>query len=164
MNTTKGGTDALNEYDKKLFDYIVQNGIEAQHLVFEKSCHSVKEAAEAVNASPEDLVKNICLIDDAGNLIVTIVKGEHRVSTTRVGQVLDIAPPRTAKVEEILEKTGYPCGGVPSFSYEAMYLVDTKVMEKEYIYTGGGSEYSLVRISPAELVKANGAQVVRIRK
>jgi prolyl-tRNA editing enzyme YbaK/EbsC (Cys-tRNA(Pro) deacylase) len=154
----------LNQYDRKLYDYIVQKGIEAEHLVFEKSCHSVQEAAEAVNASPKDLVKNICLMDDEGNLIVAIVKGEHRVSTTKVGQALNIAPPRTATVEEILEKTGYPCGGVPSFSYEAMYLVDKKVMEKDFIYTGGGSEYSLVRISPSELVKANGARVVRIRK
>jgi prolyl-tRNA editing enzyme YbaK/EbsC (Cys-tRNA(Pro) deacylase) len=37
-------------------------------------------------------------------------------------------------------------------------------MEKDFVYTGGGSEYSLVRISPAELVRANSAQVVNIRK
>jgi prolyl-tRNA editing enzyme YbaK/EbsC (Cys-tRNA(Pro) deacylase) len=154
----------LNEYDRKLLNYMVQNGIQAEHLVFEKSCHSVREAAEAVNATPQDLVKNVCLVDAAGTLIVAIVKGEHRVSTEKVGQVLNIAPPRTATVEEILKKTGYPCGGVPSFSYEAVFLIDTKVMEKDFVYTGGGSEYSLVRISPAELQRANGAQVVRIRE
>lgn len=160
----KGGIDKLNKYDRKLYDYIAQNDINAEHLVFEKSCHSVQEAADAVGASPEDLVKNLCLIDDAGSLIVAIVKGEDRVSTKKAGRALGIAPPRIATVEEILKKTGYPCGGVPSFSYKAYYLVDQRVMEKEFVYTGGGSEYSLVRISPAELVKANGAQVVNIRK
>ena len=154
----------MNKYDRKLYDYIVQNNIKAEHLVFKKSCHSVQEAADAVGASPEDLVKNLCLIDDAGSLIVAIVKGEDRVSTKKAGRALGTAPPRTATVEEILEKTGYPCGGVPSFSYNARYLVDQRVMEKDFVYTGGGSEYSLVRISPAELVKANGAQVVNIRK
>ena len=154
----------MNQYDKKLYDYIVRKGIDAEHMVFEKSCHSVQEAADAVGAAPEDLVKNLCLIDDKGGLIVAIVKGEDRVSTKKVGQALGIAPPRTATVEEILEKTGYPCGGVPSFSYNARYLVDQRVTEKDFIYTGGGSEYSLVKISPAELVKANGAQVVNIRK
>lgn len=154
----------MNKYDRKLYDYIAQNDINAEHLVFEKSCHSVQEAADAVGASPEDLVKNLCLIDDAGSLIVAIVKGEDRVSTKKAGRALGIAPPRIATVEEILKKTGYPCGGVPSFSYKAYYLVDQRVMEKEFVYTGGGSEYSLVRISPAELVKANGAQVVNIRK
>ena len=160
----KGGIDKLNKYDRKLYDYIAQNDINAEHLVFEKSCHSVQEAADAVGASPEDLVKNLCLIDDAGSLIVAIVKGEDQVSTKKAGRALGIAPPRIATVEEILKKTGYPCGGVPSFSYKAYYLVDQRVMEKEFVYTGGGSEYSLVRISPAELVKANGAQVVNIRK
>ena len=154
----------MNKYDRKLYDYIAQNDINAEHLVFEKSCHSVQEAADAVGASPEDLVKNLCLIDDAGSLIVAIVKGEDQVSTKKAGRALGIAPPRIATVEEILKKTGYPCGGVPSFSYKAYYLVDQRVMEKEFVYTGGGSEYSLVRISPAELVKANGAQVVNIRK
>ena len=154
----------MNQYDKKLYDYITEKGIQAEHMVFEKSCHSVHEAADAVGAAPEDLVKNICLVDDSGGLIVAIVKGEDRVSTKKVGKALGIAPPRPATVEEILEKTGYPCGGVPSFSYNARYLVDKRVMEKEYVYTGGGSEYSLIRISPAELVIANGAQVVNIRK
>jgi prolyl-tRNA editing enzyme YbaK/EbsC (Cys-tRNA(Pro) deacylase) len=37
-------------------------------------------------------------------------------------------------------------------------------MEKEVVYSGGGSEKSLVRISPQELQKANQGQVVRIRK
>jgi Cys-tRNA(Pro)/Cys-tRNA(Cys) deacylase len=164
MYPWKGGICKLNQYDRKLYDYIVQRGIKAEHMVFEKSCHSVQEAADAVGASPEDLVKNICLVDDSGSLIVAIVKGEDRVSTKKVGQALGIAPPRPASVEEILEKTGYPCGGVPSFSYNARYLVDQRVMEKEYVYTGGGSEYSLIKITPAELVKANGAQVVNIRK
>ena len=66
----------------------------------------MREAAEAAGVSPEDLVKNICLIDSHDNLIVAIVKGEDRVSTSRVGKALQIEKPRTAGENEILEKTG----------------------------------------------------------
>jgi len=154
----------MNQFKRKLSNFLLNNNIYAQHLIFEQSCHSVQEAAKAAGTSPENFVKNICMIDNDGNLIVAIVKGEDRASTSRVSKVLNIERPRIASPEEILEKTGYPCGGVPSFGYKALFLIDTKVMEKDVVYTGGGSQNSLVKISTRELQKANNAEIVKIRK
>jgi Cys-tRNA(Pro)/Cys-tRNA(Cys) deacylase len=154
----------MNPYEEKLLIFIKEHDIQAEHLSFEQSCRSVAEAAQAVNASPEDLVKNICLVDTYGQPIIAIVKGEDRVSTSRIAQVLNMDSPRMATAEEILEKTGYPCGGTPSFGYQATFLIDPRVMEKEVVFTGGGSETSLVKIGPQELVRANQGTVVRIRK
>jgi prolyl-tRNA editing enzyme YbaK/EbsC (Cys-tRNA(Pro) deacylase) len=42
--------------------------------------------------------------------------------------------------------------------------VDPKVIEKDYIYTGGGSEYSLVRIKSEILTKVNNGLTMRVRK
>jgi Cys-tRNA(Pro)/Cys-tRNA(Cys) deacylase len=154
----------MDSYKEKIKKYLKDNYIKAEHLSFETSCHSVEEAAQAVNASAEDFVKNICLINKEGNLIVAIVKGEDRASTKKIGKVLGIERPRTADPQEILEKTGFICGGVPSFGYVATFLIDPKVMEKEAIYSGGGSEKSLIKISPQELLKANQGQVIKIRK
>jgi len=154
----------MDSYKEKIKKYLKDNHIKAEHLSFETSCHSVEEAAQAVNASAEDFVKNICLINKEGNLIVAIVKGEDRASTKKIGKVLGIERPRTADPQEILEKTGFICGGVPSFGYVATFLIDPKVMEKEAIYSGGGSEKSLIKISPQELLKANQGQVIKIRK
>jgi Cys-tRNA(Pro)/Cys-tRNA(Cys) deacylase len=39
-----------------------------------------------------------------------------------------------------------------------------EVMEREIVYTGGGSETSLVKISTQELVRANQGTILRIRK
>ena len=104
------------------------------------------------------------MVEGTGRLIVGIVKGEDRVSTSRVARVLNTEGVRTATPEEILEKTGYPCGGTPSFGYPAIFLVDQKVFEMEFVYTGGGSERSLVKIRPTEIIRGNRAEVVRIRK
>ncbi len=153
----------MNSYDRKLSQYMREHHIDGEHLVFEQSCHSVAEAAEAAGVSPSDFVKNICMLDAHGNAIIAIVRGEDRASTSRVAKALQIERPRTAEPEEILHKTGYPCGGTPSFGYKACFLIDPKVMEKELVYTGGGSEYALVRVSTEELVRANHGRVVRIR-
>ncbi len=154
----------MDQFEKKLRDYISHNNVDGEHLLFEESCHSVEEAARASNSSPEDFVKNICMVDQQGNLIVAIVKGEDKVSAKRVGKALDIRPPRIASPEEILEKTGFICGGVPSFGYEAVFLIDPRVLEKEVVYSGGGSQRALLKISTQELQRASSGQVVRVRK
>ncbi len=151
-------------YEERLKNFMLENSIEAEQLAFSKSCHSVQEAANAAGVSAKEFVKNICMIDDKGNLIVAIVKGEDRVSTSRVGKALEIDTTRIATESEILEKTGFPCGGVPSFGYKATFIIDPKVMEKEILYTGGGSPYSLLRITSQELLKSTNALVARIRK
>ncbi len=154
----------MSEYEGKLKNYMNDNNILAEHLVFGQSCHTVKEAAQAANANVDDLVKNICLIDSHHRLIVAIVKGEDRVSTTRVSQVLKTGSVRIAEPKEILVKAGYPVGGTPSFGFEAVFLIDPRVMEKEIVYTSGGSTRSLVRMSAKELQRANKGLVITIRK
>lgn len=154
----------MDLHEEKLKEFLRKNNIQCEYLRFEQSCHSVEEAANAANASPEDFVKDICLIDSNNNLIVAIVKGEDRASTSKIGEILNIERPRIATPEEILEKTGYPCGGVPSFGYSAIFLIDEKVMKKEIVYSSGGSECSLIKISPKELARVNKGRVLRIRK
>ncbi len=151
-------------YEEKLKSFIRGKGIDAQHLAFSQSCHSVAEAALAVNASAEDFAKSICMLGANGGLVVAIVKGEDRASAKYLALALGIERPRIASPEQIFEKTGYPCGGTPPFGYEARFVIDDKVMEKEFIYAGGGSENSLVKVAPAQMQKANGAIVARARK
>ena len=118
----------MDPHEEKLKRFILENGIRAEHSHFEESCHSVAEAAHAVGATPDTFVKNICMIDPRGNLIVAIVKGEDQVDLKLVGDALGGAKPRIATAEEILIKTGYPCGGTPSFGYQARFLIDERVM------------------------------------
>lgn len=154
----------MDKPEEKLKKFIQDNDVRCSHLSFEQSCHSVEEAAKAANVKATGFVKNICMIDSQGNLIVAIVKGEDRASTSRVAKILNVAQVRIATPEEILDKAGYPCGGVPSFGYYAKFLIDPKVIEKEIVYSGGGSENSLIRIDPKELQKTNDGKIVRIRK
>ena len=153
-----------NLWEEKLKTVMQAKEIRGEHRVFSQSCHSVAEAAAAVGGTPGDFVKNVCLVDENARLIVAIVKGEDRVSTTRVAQAVGVQKVRTASPAEVLEKTDYPAGGTPSFGYEAVFLIDPRVMEKEMVYTGGGSENALVFIAPQEIHRANLGRIVRIRK
>jgi Cys-tRNA(Pro)/Cys-tRNA(Cys) deacylase len=135
-------------FENKLKEFLTKHGVDYQYLHFATSCHSVQDAAESVNANINDCIKNICMIDSDGNVIVAIVKGEHRASTARVAKALNISRPRVADPDEIVSKIGYPCGGVPAFGLPAIFLIDPKVMEKPTVYTSGGSDKSLIKITP----------------
>ena len=154
----------MDPYEEKLKRFMRDNNVNGEHLSFRESCHSVEEAASAANAGPDDFVKGICMIDSNGKLIVAVVCGGDRASTSRVEKALNIDRPRVATPKEALEKAGYPCGGIPSFGYDARFLIDPRVMERDAVYTGGGSVRSLVRISPKELLRVNKGEIVRVRK
>src|SRR5207247_3929718 len=57
--------------------------------------------------TPQELVKNMCLLDREGRLITAIVKGEDRVSVSRIAKMLQREGLRLATPAEILETTGY---------------------------------------------------------
>lgn len=154
----------LESQEEKLQQYIHGSKIEAEHLIFETSCHTAAEAAQSAGATLEDLVKNVCLVTDTGEFIVAIVKGEDRVDAGRIAALLGCKKPKHASAETVLLRTGYAVGGVPSFGYEATILIDERVMEKPWVLTGGGSERSLVRITPIDLAEASAGRIAVIRK
>lgn len=63
----------------------------------------------------------------------------------------------------MLAKTGYPAGGTPPFGFAATFLMDERVFERDFVYAGGGSEHGLIKITPRELQRVNGARVAKIR-
>lgn len=138
-------------YDRKLKTFIEETGIAAEHLVFDRSCHSVEEAAAAAGVGSDDFIKSICMIGRTGNLIVAVVKGEDRADRRLVGELLGEKPPRLAKPDEILERTGYPCGGTPPFGFPAAFVIDERVLERKVVYAGGGTPTSLIRVRPADI-------------
>lgn len=154
-----------NPYEARLRTLIAEKGWAIEHFSFEVSTHSVAEAARVVHAEPEDLIKNICLITPDDRLLVAIVKGEDRVSVENVAHAIGLdAKPRLANADEILTRTGYPMGGTPSFGFEALFLMDERVFEKEMVFTGGGSPSSLARAAPQELQRANRGITACLRK
>ena len=153
----------MDPYAARLAEWLAQHDVRAEHHTFDASTHSVAEAAAAVGGSAEDFVKSICMVADAGTFVVAIVKGEDRASTTRVSAAIG-QPIRLAKPEEMLARTGYPAGGTPPFGFDATFLVDERVMERAYVWGGGGSDRALVRVAPTEMLRANGGRVARVRK
>lgn len=150
--------------EQQLLAFIAQHNVKAEHLRFTQSCHSVAEAALAANGTPQDFIKSICMLTTTGQLVVAIVKGEDRASTTRVKAALGGLDVRLATPAEMLALSGYPAGGTPPFGYPGTFFVDERVLQKPFVFGGGGSEQALVKLTPDELLRANHGRVARVRK
>lgn len=154
----------MNQYEEKLKKFLQDHKIQAEHIHFDESVHTVEEACQQTNAQPDDFIKTICMISNDGKTISAIVLGSNRASTSRVAKALNIERPNVATPEQALEKTGYLVGGTPPFGYEATFLIDPKVTEKEFVYVGGGAPTALVRIAVKELLRVCKGRIVRVRK
>ncbi len=144
-------------------EYMAKHGIAGEFLEFPESCHTAEEAAAAAKADINHIVKNVCLIDGNGNAIIAIVRATDRASTGRLGKLLGTEI-RVATAAEVLAKTGYPPGGVPSFGTNVRVFIDDRVMEQKEVYTSGGTANSLVKIMPDELKRVSKGEFMRIRK
>ena len=101
-----------------------------------------------------DLVtKSMIFKDDESRTVVGMVPARFRVSASGLGRILNCAPPVLVSPNEAYERTGYPVGGMPCFGYDAILVIDPWVTRKQFVYTGGGSEFSLVKISTDEIVR-----------
>lgn len=156
-------TYQMIQYEKKLIQFIDKKGINAEHLIFDESIHTVADCTRVTGFSIDYITKSIIMVDQKDETIIGLIPAKFRVSTKRVGKLLGIPLPIVASPEKVLEKTGYPAGGMPFIGYIGILLVDNRILEKEYIFTGGGSSRSLLKIPIVEILKLEPL-VARIRK
>ncbi len=162
----------FKDYEYKLKKFISENKIAAEHIHFSASVHTVEEAAREAKASADDFVKSVCTVSkrtDASGVhtletIIAIILGSDRVKQEKIEKLLQIKKPQIASPQEVLDRTGYPAGGTPPFGYEAIFLMDKNVLQKNTVYAGGGSPQALIRISPEEILRINKAQIADIVK
>lgn len=154
---------ALDSFEKKLADYCAAKGLQCEPFYFEESTHSVAEAAKAAKCREQDLVKNICLVDEAGGLVVAIVRGDKRLDKKKleelIGGKLVFCTP-----EQVLSLTGFPAGGVPSLGLvgRGRIFVDSLVAQRDFVLGGGGSARALARVRVADVVADGSAVVVDV--
>ncbi len=152
-------SDDSGAYEARLREHMRAQQVRAEHLTFEQSCHSVAEAALAADVTERDFVKTICLCSKSGRVVAIVVKGEDRANRQAAQQALGLGKLNIASPREMLERTGYPAGGTPPFGFDAVFLIDERVLEMPVVYAGGGSEKALTRIEPQELVQVSAGQV-----
>lgn len=144
-----------------LEEFIEVNGINAQILTFDEEVATCKQAKQMEQVTP--VVKTILLAHEQG-FALAILEGTQKVDFSKIETILHTKKVRLATFEEVAEVTGYEVGAVPPISiYGTPTLIDEKVMTHAWVLAGGGTTFSLLKITPKQILEhAYEPQVVSI--
>ena len=143
--------------------FLDEASIAAEIVYLAADTPTVETAAEAAGCRTDQIGKSILfLADDAPWLV--IANGTNRVGYKALADHLGISRKRLklAKADEVLDITGYPVGTVPPFGHRQTLptIIESRVMEQELIYAGGGAINALMRLATGELLRVSAGQIV----
>ncbi len=125
-------------------------GYDTEFIKFEENVKTVAQAENLLDVSSEEIVKSLVVIGEEP--LLCIVPGNRSVDFTKLTEMY--GDTRLATPKEVKDVTGYEIGGVPPIA-DIKVLIDERIMEKRYVYGGGGNERTLLKISPEDILKIN---------
>ena len=142
--------------------FLEERGVEAE-IVEAGEAWSSAEAARSMGVSLGDVAKTVVFVGD-GEVVLVVLPGDARVDQKRLARLLGYRRLRLARPEEVEAATGYRPGAVPPVGHRGgvSVVVDRALLERRWVYAGGGSERHLLRIRPSDIVALTGARVVDV--
>lgn len=145
--------------------FVEETGIRAEVIHLPEETPTVEAAAAVAGCLPEQIGKSILFLAEEEPYLV-VANGLNRVGYKALADYLGTSRRRLklAKPDIVLDITGYPVGTVPPFGHKEKLptIVEARVMEQDEIFAGGGAINALMRLSPEELVRVSGAEVVSL--
>jgi Cys-tRNA(Pro)/Cys-tRNA(Cys) deacylase len=157
---------SMSDASNRVKRWIEDNNVDAEMLGFADSVHSVQEAVAVSGYPVERFTKSIVMLTSDDSLVIALVPADARASTERVRKALGLTDrPRIVTAEESERYLGQQLGGnSPLNAPNASILIDPKVLERDWVLTGGGDDRNLVKIPVAELKRVVIYTEVRVRK
>ena len=153
----------------RLAAYLAAHGLAAEVVRLDAHTPTVETAAQVMGTTTDRIVKSVLFLlagpeGAAPEPVLVIANGLARVDDKRVAAHLGVSRRKLklAGPAEVLAHTGYPVGGVPPLGHPAPLrtLLDPAVLAQPEVYAGGGAVDALLRQTPAEIVRATGAELL----
>ncbi|MFZ0612594.1 MAG: YbaK/EbsC family protein [Desulfobacterales bacterium] len=145
--------------------FIAERGIEASILPMAAHTSTVDDAARELKVAAEQIIKSLVfMVNDQPLLVIT--NGTARVDRKKLATLLGVGRKRVrfADADQARDITGFVVGSMPPFGHRQTLrtLVAPAVTRLDLIYGGGGDIDAMLRLTPAELLRATTAEVVEV--
>jgi len=154
----------LSSSARRVQQALDSQGVQLKVQELPQSTRTAAEAASAVGCSVGQIVKSLVLVPQAGGEpVLALVSGTNRLDEALLGEVLGGAV-RMATAEEVRAATGFAIGGVPPVGHlqPLPTYIDRDLMEYEAIWAAAGTPRAVFQLSPAELVRITGGEVLQL--
>lgn len=149
--------------NKDLQFFIDENQVIAEILPMEADTPTVPAAAQALGVAEEQIIKSLVFLVD-GQPTLVIGNGTRKIDNRQIARHFGVGRKRVkmARPDQALEITGYVVGAMPPFGHQTRLktIVDPGVMAHTEIFGGGGEINAMLRLTPQELLRVTGAEIV----
>ena len=148
-----------------LQQFIDEHQIEAIILPMAEHTLTVPDAARALQVEPDQIIKSLVFLIKGEPLLVInngLAKVEQRKVAARLG--VGRKQVKLASADHALAITGYVVGSMPPFGHRQILptFVDPAITEHSIIFGGGGEIDAMLRLTPAELIRVTGAELLPV--
>ena len=140
-------------------------GFAGEVVEMSQTTRSATEAAAAIGCQVEQIAKSLIFkTRQTGKPVLVIASGVNRVKEKKIetllGERLD-----KADADFVREHTGFAIGGVPPVGYSSALevFVDEDLLQYREIWAAAGTPFAVFRLTPEDLVKMTGGQVITIK-
>lgn len=136
---------------EKARGFLKQHHLEDRIRVFEKGTETVEKAAEQIGCLPSEIAKSMAF-ELGERSILIVAAGDVRIDNKKYKDEFG-KKAKMIKKEDLIEKIGYPMGGVCPFNVneDVEIYMDHSLKRFEKVYPAGGSEDSVIELSLQEL-------------
>ncbi len=111
------------------------------------------DASQALEVDIDRIIKVLIGKTRKKTFFCAILLGHQHFNKDKLKQILNAKVDRLAQKKEIEELTGFSPGGVPPIGLpEIPCVIDSAVMEKDFVVGSAGSPYYGLKVSPQVIV------------
>jgi len=130
-----------------------------------QTTRTAAEAAAAIGCQVGQIAKSLVFRGKQSHRpILVIASGPNRVSEANLGELVG-EPIERADADYVRQRTGFAIGGVPPVGHLETLLtfVDEDLLRYEDIWAAAGNPHAVFKLSPSDLVRMTGGQVVAVK-
>jgi prolyl-tRNA editing enzyme YbaK/EbsC (Cys-tRNA(Pro) deacylase) len=133
--------------------------------VTEETIFTVEDAARAVGAPAEEILKSLVFLVDERPILV-LMSGANRVDLRAVAREGKGKKAKMASPEYVFERFGFKVGGVPPTGYPDRLpaLLDEDLFRYPVVWAAAGTEHAFFPIEPERLLDLTRGVRVPIKK
>ncbi len=154
----------LSSSAQKVQDALHRLGYSSTVVELPDSTRTAKEAAQAIGCQVAQIVKSLVFRGKHSHKpILVVVSGINRVNEKRLSTHAG-EPIEKADAEFVRQHTGFAVGGVPPLGHTERLetFIDEDLLQYEEIWAAAGTPHAVFQLSPSDLQKMTGGQVVSI--
>ncbi len=157
-------SDTLSASARKVQHALEARGLACQVVEMAKTTRSAKDAARAMGCRVEQIVKSLVFRGkESRKAFLIVVSGVNRVNEEKFAELV-CEPVEMPDADFVREKTGFAIGGVPPIAHTnpLEIFIDEDLLNYAEIWAAAGTPRAVFKLTPADLQKITGGQVVKI--